>query len=325
MNILVTGGAGFIGSHVADRLLGEHHRVFCLDNFDTYYDPQIKHSNLANAMLSPAFHLIEGDIRDSRCLDECFTRYPIDVVIHLAARAGVRPSLISPDLHYDVNIMGTLRLLEAMRRHGVSRMIFSSSSSVYGNNTKVPFSESDCVDMPISPYAASKKAGELLCYTYHHIYGFEIFCLRLFTVYGPRQRPDMAIHQFIGKISRGEPIVLYGDGSSKRDYTYVDDIVQGVINAMSCVRGYEIINLGGSQTIELRALISAIERIVGREAQLRWMPMQAGDVNCTFADITKAHRLLDYVPAYPLLRGLREFVEWHNHVENRSGSVHHVS
>ncbi len=310
MNILVTGGAGFIGSHVIDRLLDAHHHVLCLDNFDQYYDPKIKRANLSSALRRSGFALVEGDVRDPDILARCFSRFPVDLVIHLAARAGVRPSLLQPDLYYDVNVTGSLRLLEAMRAQRVKKLLFASSSSVYGNNEKIPFSETDSVDMPISPYAASKKAGELLCHTYRHLYGFDIFCLRLFTVYGPRQRPEMAIHQFVRKIINGEPIVLFGDGSSRRDYTYIDDVVDGFLSALDRLQGYEIINLGESRTISLSDLIKLIERFVGKNAAIRWQPAQPGDVVVTYADISKAKKILGYSPRCTLEYGVQRFIEW---------------
>jgi len=310
MNILVTGGAGFIGSHIVDRLLKLGNNIICIDNFDNFYDPGTKRFNLDCALRSENFHLVEGDIRDVRTLEECFQHFPVDVVIHLAARAGVRPSLLQPELYYDVNVIGTLRLLEAMRKYNVKGMLFASSSSVYGNREKVPFSENDSVDNPISPYAASKKAGELLCHTYHHLYGFDIFCFRFFTVYGPRQRPEMAIHQFVKKIFEGEAIVLFGDGSSQRDYTYIDDIVDGVINSLSVLHGYEIINLGESRTIPLIRLVSLIEGAINKKAKINFEVMQLGDVMKTYADITKARDIISYSPNYPIEKGIGKFIEW---------------
>jgi UDP-glucuronate 4-epimerase len=233
------------------------------------------------------------------------------MVIHLAARAGVRPSVLNPALYYDVNLTGTLSLLEVMRTHKVTKMIMASSSSVYGNNKKVPFSESDSVNNPISPYAASKKAAELLCYTYSYLYGFDIFCMRLFTVYGPRQRPEMAIHQFVRKIINKETIELYGDGLSERDYTYVDDIIQGLTNAIDNLKGFEIINLGESQTISLIDLIKNIENILDMKAIIEWKPKQSGDVDATFADISKAKKILNYKPQFSIQEGLVKFIEWY--------------
>lgn len=322
MNILVTGGAGFIGSHVVEKLLHDGDRVVCIDNFDTFYDPAIKRANVSPHLSNARFHLVEGDIRDERTLESAFRIAPVDLVVHLAARAGVRPSLLQPELYYDVNVTGTLRLLEAMRKHQVTKMLFASSSSVYGNNQKVPFAESDPVDHPISPYAASKKAGELLCHTYHHLYGFDIFCLRYFTVYGPRQRPEMAIQQFIHKILNGEPITLFGDGTSRRDYTYIDDILDGVFRSLSHLRGYEILNLGESRTTSLRVLIELIERLVGKKAVVQWLPMQPGDVLVTYADITKARSLIGYQPCVPLEEGLVQQITWYRTTRERFQRAH---
>jgi UDP-glucuronate 4-epimerase len=284
--------------------------VVCYDSFDSYYAPQIKRKNISGLTQNPLFALVEADIRDGDALQRTFANYKVDTVVHLAARAGVRPSIQQPELYYDVNVMGTLRLLEAMHVAGVNQMVFGSSSSVYGNSPNVPFSEADSVDHPISPYAASKKAGELLCHTYHHLYGFDIFCLRFFTVYGPRQRPDMAIHQFIRKILEGDPITLYGDGASRRDYTFIDDIVQGVEKAISKVAGYEIINLGESSTIALIDLIRVIEEELGVKARIEWKPMQPGDVETTYADIARARTILGYAPGCSMKEGIHRFCEW---------------
>lgn len=310
MTILVTGGAGFIGSHLVEKLLSENHGVVCIDNFDTFYDPKIKRENIRAASAHKNFTLIEGDIRDAAVLRECFGRKKIDVVVHLAARAGVRPSIQQPELYYDVNVTGTLRVLEAMRASGVKKLVFGSSSSVYGNNPTVPFSETDPVDHPISPYAATKKAGELLCYSYHHLYEFDIFCLRFFTAYGPRQRPEMAIHKFAKDILGGKPVTMYGDGSTQRDYTYVADIVAGILASAQRVRGYEIINLGESRTISLLDLIHTIEKCAGKKAIITQMPEQPGDVKITYANIEKAVRILDYHPTTGIEDGVRKFVEW---------------
>lgn len=292
-----------------------------LDNFDETYDPKLKENNIRHALKNSDYSLIRGDIRDQDDLQKCFGAGPIDTVIHLAAKAGVRPSLLYPDLYYDVNVIGTLRLLEAMRKFNVKNLIFGSSSSVYGNNNKVPFAEIDPVDAPISPYAASKKAGELLAYTYHAIYGFDVFCLRFFTVYGPRQRPEMAIHQFVKKILNNDEIVLYGDGSSIRDYTYIDDIVSGVRKSIDSLKGYEIINLGESQTVSLSGLIAHIERITGKKAIIRSEPMQAGDVRQTYADISKARKMLGYAPGYSIADGLMKFVEWYKEENCAAGRI----
>jgi len=309
MNIVVTGAAGFIGSNVVERLLADGHQVVGIDNFDSYYALEIKRSNISCALKEQRFRLVEGDIRDDRALEHCFTS-PVDAVIHLAARAGVRPSLLQPELYYDVNVMGTLRLLEMMRKQGVKKLLFASSSSVYGNQKKVPFSEDDPVDNPISPYAATKKAGELLCHTYYHLYQMDIACLRFFTVYGPRQRPEMAIHQFVRKIEEGQPLTLYGDGTTRRDYTFIADILQGIMNILHAIQGFEVVNLGESRTISLAGLVKSIEQVLGKKADLQWLPSQPGDVDQTYADIEKAKRLFHYNPQYPIERGLEEFAVW---------------
>ncbi len=310
--ILVTGAAGFIGSHVVERLLERGQGVIGLDNLDDFYDPAIKRRNLARALDASAFELVEGDIRDARVLDSL----PDDVslIIHLAARAGVRPSIEQPLLYQDVNVRGTQELLEYARRAGVRRFIFGSSSSVYGNAERVPFSEDDPVDRPISPYAATKRAGELICHTYHHLFGLGIVALRFFTVYGARQRPDLAIHKFTRLMAAGEPIQQYGDGTTQRDYTHVRDILQGVEGALSYLErepeAFEIINLGESRTVELSRLIELIADALGVEPRIERLPPQPGDVERTYADIAKARRLLGYDPEIPIEEGIPEFVEW---------------
>lgn len=306
---LVTGAAGFIGSHVCEALLGQGWSVVGLDNYDSFYDPGVKRRNLTRCRGQAGFELVEGDIRD-RALDDRVVGQGIDIVVHLAARAGVRPSIEDPDLYQDVNIAGTCALLEACRRHGVNKFVFASSSSVYGNNRKVPFSESDNVDAPISPYAATKRAGELICYTYYHLFAMNITCLRFFTVYGPRQRPDLAIHKFARLIERGEPIPVFGDGSMMRDHTYIGDIVAGVLAAVDRCEGYHLYNLGNASPVSLSDLIAAIESAVGRRAILKRLPPQPGDVERTFADITLASRDLGYEPATDLKAGLKLFVDW---------------
>ena len=311
MNYLVTGGAGFIGSHLVERLLKEGKRVVCLDNFDEFYDPRRKRENLKFTSRYSGFRLVEGDLRDPTLLDKIFSEEKIGIVAHLAARAGVRPSIREPLLYAEVNIRGTLNLLEVCKKYGVSRFVFASSSSVYGNNPKVPFAEEDPVDNPISPYAATKKAGELVCYTYHHLYGLDIACLRYFTVYGPRQRPEMAIHQFARRIHQGEKISLFGDGGSRRDYTYIDDAIQGTLNALSREHGYQIYNIGESQTISLLELVQEIEKLVGKRAVIEHLPTQAGDVDRTYADISKARKMLDYRPQTDIRKGLERFVQWY--------------
>jgi UDP-glucuronate 4-epimerase len=312
MATLVTGGAGFIGSHVMDRLVVGGERVICLDSFDGYYSAEVKRANIAKALGSGLVDLVEGDIRDASSCRAAFGRDAVTGVIHLAARAGVRPSIEEPDTYEQVNCLGTINMLEAARDRGVGKFVFGSSSSVYGINSKVPFSEDDPVEQPISPYAATKRAGELICHVYHHLYGIPIVCLRFFTVYGPRQRPDLAIHKFVRLISQGKPIPVYGDGTSRRDYTYCSDIADGVLAALEAPLEFEIINLGNSEPVELRRLIALIEEAMDREAVIERLPDQPGDVPVTCADISKARRLLGYEPDYPIGRGLGEFVEWFN-------------
>ena len=309
--ILVTGGAGFIGSHLVEALLAARHEVSILDNFDPFYDPAIKRRNVAGFLGRRDVTLVEGDLRDARAVDAAFAARRIDVVVHLAARAGVRPSIEEPVLYSDVNLTGTTLLLEACRRHGVKKFVFGSSSSVYGNNTKVPFSETDDVERPVSPYAATKRAGELLCATYNALFGFDVHCLRFFTVYGPRQRPEMAIHKFTRLIDRGLPLPRFGDGSTRRDYTYITDIIAGVMRSIERVRGYEIINLGGSRTTRLEDLIALLEARLGKKAIVTMQPDQPGDVVATWADVEKAHRILGYEPGTPIEAGLTAFVDWY--------------
>ena len=314
--VLVTGGAGFIGSHVVERLLAEGNRVVCLDNFDSFYDPAVKQANIRTALNRPNVRLVEGDIRDEPTLARLFREEPIEVVFHAAARAGVRPSIQDPVLYHDVNLNGTTRLLEAARSARVKNFVFASSSSVYGVANRVPFSEEDPADFPISPYAATKRAGELLCYTYHHLYGVPMTCLRFFTVYGPRQRPEMAIAKFTRLIDEGRPVPVFGDGSSRRDYTYISDVVEGVVEALGHPQPYAILNIGGSQTTELRDLVAKIEKALNKKAQIEVLPPQAGDVPLTFADVGKAKRLLGYEPRTSIDEGLKKFVEWYQEKKN---------
>jgi len=313
MTVLVTGGAGFIGSHLLDRLLElrPEERLVCLDNFDEYYSAAAKRGNLEAALASGRVELIEGDIRDAALCQKVMERFEVSRVVHLAARAGVRPSIEQPALYEEVNCGGTVNLLEAARRAGVERFVFGSSSSVYGVNSKVPFSEDDPVGRPISPYAATKRAGELLCHVYHHLYGLSVACLRFFTVYGPRQRPDLAISKFTRLIDQGQRLPVYGDGTSRRDYTYCLDVVEGIVAALERPLGFEIINLGNGTPVELRRLVSLIEEALGRRARIQSLPEQPGDVPVTYADISKARRLLGYEPRYPIERGIAEFVEWY--------------
>jgi UDP-glucuronate 4-epimerase len=311
-NILVTGGAGFIGSHLVDRLLAEGDwRVTVVDDFNDFYAPEIKRENVRSHSQAASYHLYEADIRDRARLKEIFKEEKFECIVHLAARAGVRPSLAEPMLYTETNINGTLNLLELAREHGVKQFVFGSSSSVYGINAKVPFSEDDPIRQPISPYAATKGAGELLCHTYSHLYGIRCVALRFFTVYGARQRPDLAIHKFAKLISEGHPIPVFGDGKTRRDYTYIDDIIAGVRAAIDYDQSdYEVFNLGESQTVELNELIALLEKELDRHAIVNRQPTQPGDVPQTFADVTKARRLLGYNPQTKIEDGIKRFVEW---------------
>jgi len=315
--VLVTGGAGFIGSHLTERLLANQDAVICLDNFNDFYDPEIKRENIIDFMDNSRFHLIEGDIRDSDLVERIFRDYSPDAVVHLAAMAGVRPSIEDPLLYNDVNVNGTCVLLEAARKYPVSNFLFGSSSSVYGARDTVPFSEKEEVSRPISPYAATKVAGEILCYTYHHLYNIPVTCLRFFTVYGPRQRPEMAIHMFARLIRDEEVVPIFGDGSSRRDYTYIDDIIDGVLRSLERPFGYEIINLGESQTVALMELVTLLEKGLGKKASLEMLPDQPGDVPVTFADVSHARELLGYEPSISIEEGIEKFVEWF--VEGKEG------
>jgi UDP-glucuronate 4-epimerase len=309
MKVLVTGGAGFIGSHVVERLLDLGHNVVCLDNFNDFYDPALKHRNIEKAFWSNRYTLVSGDILDKDLLDRVFADRP-DVVVHLAAWAGVRPSIENPSIYQRVNIEGTLNLLEQCRFCGVDKFVFASSSSVYGGRTDVPFRETDNVMKPISPYAATKAAGEAICYTYHHLFGINIHALRFFTVYGPRQRPEMAVHLFARKMLRGEPVVAFGNGESSRDYTYIDDIVDGVTASALCCKGFEIINLGGSKTTNLDTLLKLIAKRLGKNPRIEYSEDRPGDVPVTFADITVANRLLGYEPKVGIEEGIDRFCTW---------------
>jgi len=308
MRILVTGGAGFIGSHTITALQQHGHETAVLDDFNDFYDPRIKRANVARQD-GPVF---EGDLRDAAAVEQAFDAFRPEAVIHLAARAGVRPSLDQPQLYIDTNVTGTLHILEAMRKRELERLVFASSSSVYGCNEKVPFSESDPILQTISPYAATKVAGEHLCSVYSHLHQMRIVSLRFFTVYGPAQRPDLAIHKFAHLLHEGKEIPRYGDGSTRRDYTYIDDIVQGVLQALHYEgpRRHEVFNLGESQTVELRELIALLEKHLGLTARIREMPEQPGDVPVTYADITKARNELGYQPTTKIDDGIRKFVEW---------------
>lgn len=319
--ILITGGAGFIGSHLSERLLKEGNKVFIIDNFNDYYDPKIKRNNveevkktcLVNNISLDNYKVFEGDIRDNNFLKEVFTN-KIDSIMHLAAMAGVRPSIQNPSLYYDVNITGTVNLLERCRENNIKQFVFASSSSVYGNNEKIPFSESDRVDNPISPYAATKKSGELLCHTYHHLFDMNIACLRFFTVYGPRQRPDLAINKFTTLIMEDKEIPFYGDGTTSRDYTYVEDIVSGIVSSINYVnkeeKVFEIFNIGGDKTVSLNEMVETIEEVLGKKAKLNRLPMQPGDVNRTCADISYSKKMIGYNPQTSFKEGIRKFIQW---------------
>jgi UDP-glucuronate 4-epimerase len=310
MRVLITGGAGFIGYHTAAKLLDQDHEVTILDNFNNFYDPQIKRRNVGDLQkLGPA-HVFEGDILDTQSLRSVFEDRRPEAIVHLAAWAGVRPSLEKPDIYSAVNITGTVNLLELAREYGTECFIFGSSSSVYGGSPRVPFREDDPVDKPVSPYAATKRAGELICHTYSHNYSMNITCLRFFTVYGPRQRPEMAIHKFARLITEGKELPLYGNGESRRDYTYIDDIVQGVVAALRVNPGYDIINLGESQTVTLLDLVSRLESALGKKARVNFLPEQPGDMPITYADITRAQKVLGYHPETDLDVGIRSFVAW---------------
>ncbi len=311
MQILVTGVAGFIGSHLGEKLISLGHQVIGIDNFDPFYPRNFKESNLEVLRASDKFSLFEIDLRNKQSIKEIFSTQSVDLVIHLAAKAGVRPSIEQISEYYHVNIDGTVNLLECMREAEVKRLIFASSSSVYGNNQKVPFSETDFVDNPISPYAATKKSGELLCHVYSSLYGFDITCLRFFTVFGPRQRPDLAIHKFTRLIDHGKSIPFFGDGSTSRDYTYVEDIISGILCAMDKLKGFNVYNLGESRVIKLNELIGFIENALGKKAILDKQPLQPGDVEKTFADIAKGRTELGYNPKYDFETGIKEFVAWY--------------
>lgn len=311
MNFLVTGGAGFIGSHVCEQLLARGHSVWAFDDLNDFYDPKLKQRNLRDIQsLAKPFEFIHGDLSDRVSLDGLFSYAKFDQVIHLAARAGVRPSLAEPALYQRVNVEGTVNLLEAARLHAVKKIIIASSSSVYGVNSKVPFAESDPIFNAISPYAASKLACEALGHVYHHIYGIDVVMLRFFTVYGPRQRPDLAIHKFATLIRAGKPIPVFGDGATARDYTYITDILQGVLACTERGFGYEIINLGESQTVTLARLIELLENALGKKAVIQRQPPQPGDVPITCADITKARQKLGYNPQVKIDQGVPLFIDW---------------
>ncbi len=308
--VLLTGAAGFIGSHVAERLIGEGCKVVGMDNFCDFYDPARKRSNLAGLLRSDRFTLVEGDIRDRHAVEAVFAAHAPDGVVHLAAMAGVRPSIERPSYYTDVNVNGTSILLDAAVKHNVNRFVFASSSSVYGNNEKVPFSEDDPVDYPISPYAATKRSCELICHAFWHIHRLPVFCLRFFTVYGPRQRPDLAIAKFLRLVAAGEPIPLFGDGSTSRDYSYIDDIVDGVMSAIDRCDRFRIYNLGGSSPVTLSELVDTIGQVVGRPVEIDSQPMQPGDVNRTYADLSRSKPELGYAPTTELIDGIHRQWAW---------------
>jgi nucleoside-diphosphate-sugar epimerase len=334
MIVLVTGGAGFIGAHLCRRLLDEGHRVVALDNFDPFYDRAVKEEGIRDLMPQDAFALVEEDVTEPAAvaarLDALAARHAwprLDAVVHLAAKAGVRPSLEDPAAYYRTNVLGTQAMLDVARRADARAFVLGSSSSVYGNNSKVPFAEDDPVDHPISPYAASKRAAELAAYTYHHLHGLPVHALRFFTVYGPRQRPDLAIHKFARQMLDGRPVTMYGDGSSSRDYTFVADIVDGVVRSLARLeaqREYEIINLGGSEPILLRDLIAALAEALEVEPDVQRLPTQPGDVQRTFADVRKAGALLGYAPSTPIAEGLRAFARWVKAYYGTSAGMRHV-
>lgn len=316
MRIIITGGAGFIGSSAADALLARGDEVLAIDSFCDYYSPELKRRNVAEVRAKDTnnrFQLIEADIRDAGAMRRAFAAFRPDATIHLAAMAGVRPSIEDPALYYDVNLMGTVRVLDAMRACGCKRMVFASSSSVYGNSPTAPFKETDPVDRPISPYAATKKAGELLMHVEHALHGLSVGCMRFFTVFGPRQRPDLAINKFAHLIRDGEPVPMYGDGSTCRDYTFIADIVDGVIRALDWTGGeakYDIFNLGGGHTVTLLEMIQTLEDAIGKRADIQRLPMQPGDVNRTDADQAHARAVLGYAPKTAFEQGVRQYVEW---------------
>ncbi len=311
MRTIVTGGAGFIGSHLVDRLLADGGTVVALDNFDPFYPAEQKRANLAEASRSSRFRLVEGDIRDAALVDRLIDEVRPDAIVHLAARAGVRPSIEDPALYADVNVIGTVRLLQASCRiEPRPRFVYASSSSVYGDRSDAPFRETDSVDLPVSPYAATKKACELMAHTFHHLHSLPVTGLRFFTAYGPRNRPDLAISKFARLIDAGQPVPMFGDGTTRRDYTYVGDIVEGVVRAVEHCRGHHLYNLGNSDPIELRAMIAAIGDALGKVPRIDRQPEQPGDVRQTYADVTKARRELGYAPSTAFARGLASYVEW---------------
>ena len=312
---LVTGGAGFIGSSLADFLLKKDYKVVVIDNFCDFYDPSIKRNNVKDNLDNPNYKLYEIDLRCKSDVEKVFRENKIDVVIHLAAMAGVRPSIENPILYQEVNCIGTQNLLEVMKEYGVKNLVMASSSSVYGNNKKVPFKETDIVDYAISPYAATKKSNEVMTHVYHKLFNMNVIMLRFFTVYGPRQRPDLAINKFTRLMLNDEEVTMFGDGTTSRDYTYIDDIVSGIYSSINYVLNnkdvYEIVNLGNSSPISLKEMINTIAEVLDKEPKIKEMPMQQGDVNITYADITKAKEMLNYDPKTPFKEGIEKFVKWY--------------
>lgn len=312
---LITGGAGFIGSTLADRLLSENNKVIVIDNFCDFYDPNIKEKNVLDNINNSNYTLYRGDIRDIELLEEVFSNNKIDVIVHLAAMAGVRPSIENPILYQDVNCMGTQNILEAMKKYNVKNLVMASSSSVYGNTKEVPFREDMIVDFAISPYAATKKANEVMTHVYHKLNDFNVIMLRFFTVFGPRQRPDLAINKFTRLMLNGDEIPMFGDGSTSRDYTYIDDIVDGIVRSINYVSNnnnvYEIINLGNSSPVKLSEMIRIIGEVIGVNPNIKVLPMQPGDVERTFADVSKAKDLLGYEPKTSFKQGIEKFVSWY--------------
>ncbi|MBI5561159.1 MAG: GDP-mannose 4,6-dehydratase [Deltaproteobacteria bacterium] len=310
MNVLITGGAGFIGSHLAGKLLERGERVIAVDDFNSFYDPKLKLENISGFEANPGFTLCRADIRDARAIARVVEEHPPHVVCHMAARAGVRPSIEDPLLYEETNLKGTLNILEAVKGLNLENFVFASSSSVYGAASKVPFSEDDPVNSPISPYAATKRAGELLLFTYSHLYKIPVTCLRFFTVYGERGRPDMAVARFTKLICEGGEVPVYGDGSARRDFTYIGDILKGLIQSLYTPFPYEIINLGGAHTAEVKELVSIVEKNLGKRARLKYLPPAQGDVPVTYADVSKAKRLLGYSPEVTLDEGVGRYVRW---------------
>ncbi len=312
---LVTGGAGFIGSSLADFLLKKDYKVVVIDNFCNFYDPSIKRNNVKDNLDNPNYKLYEIDLRCKSDVEKVFRENKIDVVIHLAAMAGVRPSIENPILYQEVNCIGTQNLLEVMKEYGVKNLVMASSSSVYGNNKKVPFKETDIVDYAISPYAATKKSNEVMTHVYHKLFNMNVIMLRFFTVYGPRQRPDLAINKFTRLMLNDEEVTMFGDGTTSRDYTYIDDIVSGIYSSINYVLNnndvYEIVNLGNSSPISLKEMINTIAEVLNKEPKIKEMPMQQGDVNITYADISKAKEMLNYDPKTPFKEGIEKFVKWY--------------